>query len=102
LHLIAPQGASVVSRPYFSQSLALVTRAEQPYIEELAAIKKRIAVIGWLPYAAELKKRYPQIEWVETDSPARALKLLLQNKVYGWVDLLGAARAHIEEAYANR
>jgi polar amino acid transport system substrate-binding protein len=102
LHLIAPKGASVVSRPYFSQSLALVTRAEQPYIEDLAAIKKRIAVIGWLPYAAELKKRYPQIEWIETDSPARALKLLLQNKVYGWVDLLGAARAHIEEAYADR
>lgn len=76
--------------------LALTTLVDKPYttsITELA--NKKIAITKHASYYKNLKKKYPKIIFVETDSMSQSFDLLQANKVYGIIAKLPALSYNI-------
>ncbi len=83
------------SKPYFFQSLVLVTNTDKPYIEKINTITKPIAILK-SQYIQILKKLYPNIRFIKYTNIQKALYAVRNEKVFGYIDLLSVATSNIE------
>ncbi|WP_286912951.1 MULTISPECIES: transporter substrate-binding domain-containing protein [unclassified Pseudomonas] len=78
-----------MSRPYLESPYVLVTRAEDNEYASLEQLHgRRIAITRYSAMAELLASRYPQIGWIETDSPFYSMALLSSDAVDGVITTL--------------
>lgn len=85
----------IPSKPYFTQSFVLVTKKNQPYIENIETLHKPIAIVG-RKYFKILKNAYPNTRFVKYSNIQKALYAVQDEKVFGYIDLLSVATTNIE------
>lgn len=75
------------TKPYISPPLVLVTKASQPFIDDLESVKHQSIGVGKEFSLTELlKRRYPGINLIELDSIQESLAQVEQEKLFGYLD----------------
>ncbi len=74
------------SHTYINDSIALVTRMEQPFIQKLNDISGKVAVSKELnKFKFYIKKRYPNLDIVEVNDINTALKMVSNKEIFGYI-----------------
>ena len=93
--LIEPNRASDIT-PYFTQSLVLATKENQPFLEDIKNKNYKICVIDGFKYSDILKQKYPNLEILKVETRQQAFEYVKESKVFGYVDLLGVIAYHLQ------
>ncbi len=83
------QSYLLFTKPYFSSPLSIVTKDDKPFINILGdALDKRFAVVKGYAIVDTLKKKYPNINFVETQNRTEGLQKVMDGSAYGYIDAL--------------
>ena len=84
--------------PYLTYKLAVITKNDKPFVESLGAISdKTIARKRGSGLISKLKKRYPQIDIIETEDYKESLKKVADGEVYCTITTLPVASYFINK-----
>ncbi len=87
---------------YFSFPLVIATTMEKSYINNIKSIlDKKIAMVKGYAFIELLKTKYPNINIIEVDNIANGLKLVKEQKVYGYIDALPTLNYEIQRNHIN-
>ena len=87
---------------YFSDNLALVTRLDIGYIQNLALMKKDVAVLkGFKHLICFMHKNYPNIKLIEVENITEALGMVSNGDVFGYIDVSLVASYNIQKDFAD-
>lgn len=79
------------TKPYLFLPLAIATRKNEIFIENLDSVKTLpLAIVKDFAYSEILKKRYPNIKLLEYENRLDALRKVENKEVFGFIDTIGA------------
>lgn len=88
--------------PYLNLPIVIATTNEKLYIDDIKKLKgKKIAAVQGYSIIETLRTKHPYIEIVEVKSINEGLDLVLQNKVYGYIDSLMVISSSIQKEYTG-
>ena len=88
---------------YFEDTIALVTRIEQPFITNLNDIEKSVVIAkGFNRIIKFIKKRYPKLNIVKVDTIENGLDLVAKGKAFGYIGTSFSASYHIQKDYSSK
>ncbi len=92
------------TKTYFSDSLALVTKVQEPYLYDMSMLKNRkIAVLRNLKYLLYfMKTKYPYLKYIEVDDIESGLNLVQRGEVFGFIHKSLIISYAIQRKYSNR
>ncbi|MGB5867808.1 MAG: transporter substrate-binding domain-containing protein [Arcobacteraceae bacterium] len=74
------------TKPYISQPLVIVTRNDELFISNIKDIKnKKVAIIKSDLLKKIINKKYPNLEFVEVNSPLEGLLQVENNSLFGYI-----------------
>lgn len=77
--------------PYLSLPLAVATREDKVFVENLDSIRSfPLAIVKGFAYAEILRKEYPGIQLLEVKNQVEGLRKVEQGEVYGFIDTIAA------------
>ena len=80
------------TRPYLKFPVVVITRADTPYVGSLKGLNwLRVAVVRDVAMHEFLARDYPDIQLQPVDSSREGLEAVSSNKVYAFIENLGAA-----------
>ncbi len=92
------------TKSYMEDSVALVTRIEQPYLYDIADIGKRKILIGkdFKRFIKFIKKNYPKLVLEEIENIEIALELVARGKVFGYIGLSLNSSHLIQKRFSSK
>ena len=88
------------TKPYINLSLVLVTKNDTSFIDDISMLKnKKIGVLSKYAYKEELKKIYPEYNFVELDNIEDAMKKLINSEIFAYTGLLHSSTNEIQNNY---
>ena len=88
--------------PYLTLPIVIATTNEKLYVDDIANLKgKKIAAVQGYSIIEKIKSKYPYLEIVEVKSISEGLDLVLQGKVYGYIDNLMVVSSYIQKNYTG-
>ncbi|WP_419765375.1 MAG: ABC transporter substrate-binding protein [Arcobacter sp.] len=77
------------TKPYFSIPFVLISRLDFPFIDSLSSLKdKKIGIVGSYNISKRVKKKYPNIEFVDVKDLDEGIEKVLNEEIDGHVDVL--------------
>jgi len=91
------------TKPYFKDSISLVTRIEQPFIQNLnnLADKKLISLRGFDKLLRKINCRYLNIDIETLESIDNALKLVASRKAFGFIGISLVSSHYIQNKFST-
>jgi len=88
---------------YFEDTIALVTRIEQPFVTNLDEIDKSVVIAkGFNRIRIFIKKKYPKLKILKVDTIEKGLDLVAKGKAFGYVGTSFNASYHIQKDYSTK
>ena len=89
--------------PIFNDSISLVTRIEQPFIQNLDVLvgKKLLVKKGFTQLLQYMKKMHPYLHVEEVESRSIALKMVSSREAFGFIDASLVASHYIQKTYST-
>jgi ABC-type amino acid transport substrate-binding protein len=88
--------------PYMSLPLAIATKQDVPFIDNINQIKdKTIVVKKNYAFKHILKSKYPNLTLIEVNNQSEGLLLVKKEKVFGMVDALASLSYAIQKEYTH-
>ncbi|MFZ5584700.1 MAG: PAS domain S-box protein [Thermodesulfobacteriota bacterium] len=88
----------IFTKPYLSFPLVIFTRKDFPYVGSLADFEdRRLAEVEALAYYQRIKREYPRINFLLTESAPAALQAVSLGKADGYVVNLAVGAYYIEK-----
>jgi len=95
-------GEMIYSRPYFSGSTLIVTRATAPIVFDMRQLAgEKVAVRRSKGFQYELSRRYPAIHFVTAESTSEALDQVASGSAYAAIDLDAVLMPNLRERYRD-
>ncbi len=92
-----------VTNAYFNDSIALITRIEQPYIHNLYKLNQTILVSkGFNRFNKFIKKEYPLIKFKEVKDIATGLALVASGEAFGYLGISLTSSYCIQKEYSSK
>ncbi len=90
------------TEPYLTLPIVIATTNDKPFVDDIKSLEnKKIAAVQGYSIIEKLKSKYPYIEIVEVKSIYEGLNLVLQGKVYGYIDNLMVVSSYIQKDYTG-
>lgn len=91
------------SKPYIVMPQVFVTRKETPYITDIHELYgKKVVLIKGYAITEIVQKEHPQIKVILVEDIIEALKKVIQDEAYAYMDLLPVVSNYIQkQGYAN-
>jgi signal transduction histidine kinase/ABC-type nitrate/sulfonate/bicarbonate transport system substrate-binding protein len=91
----------VTTEPYFKDSISLVTRIEQPFMNDLNILSKEKILIhkGFNNLITLVKEKYPNLNIQEVDSIKKGLNLVLHKKAFGYIGTSLVSSLYIQKNF---
>lgn len=90
------------TEPYLALPIVIATTNDKPFVDDIRSLEnKKIAAVQGYSIIEKLKSKYPFIEIVEVKSIYDGLNLVLQGKVYGYIDNLMVVSSYIQKDYTG-
>ena len=90
------------TKPYIHVPLIIATKLEQPFINDIPSIvNKPIGVVKDYAYRELLKKRYPNMQFVDVHNLDDGLKKVLKGDLFGFIGSLTTVGYTIQEKYVG-
>ncbi len=90
------------TKPYVDDSIVLITKIEQPFVNDLNSLTKTVAIIDdrkrFINY---LKKEYPRLKIRKVKDIKSGLKLVLQGEVFGYIGISLIASHNIQKYFST-
>ena len=92
------------TKEYFKDSVSLVTRIEQPFVQNLTYLKnKNIAIVkGYKRFTKFITKEYPDIKLQEVNTISEALELVATGKIFGYIGTSLTSSHEIQKNYSTK
>lgn len=91
------------TKEQIEDSIVLVTKIEQPFINNLNTLNKTIAIEeGFVRFINMVEKKYPKIKIKKVANINTALKLVASGEVYGYVGTSFVSAYQIQKKYATQ
>ncbi len=88
--------------PYITLPIVIATTNDKLFVDDIASLKdKKIAAVEGYSIIEKIKSKYPSIEIVEVKSIHEGLDLVVQEKVYGYIDNLMVVSSYIQKDYTG-
>ncbi|MEA1915003.1 MAG: transporter substrate-binding domain-containing protein [Campylobacterota bacterium] len=92
----------VKTQNYLHDSVALVTRMEQPFIQDLATLNQTVLTIkGNKRFNMYIEKKYPNLTIDKVENINAALDMVANKKAFGYLGTSLVASNYIQEKYSN-
>ena len=92
----------IQSHSYMSDSIALVTRMEQPFIQKLNEVKEQIALSKEFKELNEyIKHKYPKLHLIEVDDINTALKMVANKEIFGYINTSLVCSNYIQRNFST-
>jgi polar amino acid transport system substrate-binding protein len=91
------------SHTYISDSIALVTRMEQPFIQKLSSVNKKVAISNdFKKFSLYIKQKYPNLDIVEVENIDVALKMVANNEIFGYIGTSLVCSNYIQKCFSTK
>jgi diguanylate cyclase (GGDEF)-like protein len=88
--------------PYLTLPIVIATTNDKLFTDDLRSLKnKKIAAVQGYSIIEKIKSKYPYLEMVEVKSINEGLKLVLEGKVYGYIDNLMVVSSYIQKDFTG-
>lgn len=88
------------TEPYLSFPFVIATRVDRRFIENISEVlDKTFTAIKGYAVIEDLKLAYPNIKIIEVTSMERAIEMVQNNQVYGYIDASAAISYHVQSEY---
>lgn len=88
--------------PYLNLPIVIATTNDKLFVDDIINLKgKKIAAVEGYSIIEKIKSKYPYLEIVEVKSIKEGLDLVLQGKVYGYIDNLMFISSSIQKDYTG-
>lgn len=88
--------------PYLTLPIVIATTNDKPFVDDIKSLEgKKIAAVQGYSIVEKLKSKYPYIDIVEVKSINEGLNLVLQGKVYGYIDNLMVVSSYIQKDFTG-
>lgn len=88
--------------PYLNLPIVIATTNDKLFVDDIANLKgKKIAAVEGYSIIEKIKSKYPYLEIVEVKTINEGLDLVLQEKVYGYIDNLMVVSSYIQKDYTG-
>lgn len=88
--------------PYVSLPIVLVTKTDQPFIEDIYSLKgKKMGAVKGYAITEKLKLNSPELEIVEVASITEGMKMVDRGELYGYIDNLMVVSSYIQKEYTG-
>jgi PAS domain S-box-containing protein len=88
--------------PYLSFPLVLATQNDQRFIDDLTSVQdKLLGVVKGYAFGELLRSKYPKMQIVDVASVNEGLKLVAQNKIYGFIGTLATVSSTIQKGFSD-
>jgi ABC-type amino acid transport substrate-binding protein len=79
------------TRPYLTSPVVAATLQDTLFVPDLSSLAgKRIGAVRGQPWTEDIRRDYPEIQLVETDSVEAGLRLVRDRKLFAFVDTMAA------------
>ncbi len=75
------------SLPYIEDSFAVITKVDKPYIQNMQHYTDKTFVVPYEAFKNYFNREFPQLDIVVAGNPDEALRWLMDDKVYGYIDV---------------
>lgn len=88
--------------PYLTLPIVIATTNDKLFVDDIASLKdKKIAAVEGYSIIEKIKSKHPSLEVVEVKSIYEGLDLVVQGKVYGYIDNLMVVSSYIQKDYTG-
>ncbi len=90
------------TKPYLSIPLVMAAKTETPFIDNISLITdQKIGIVKGYAFNETLRKRYPKMQIVDVASIAAGLKLVVEEKIFGFIGTLATVGYTIQKEFVG-